>query len=66
LEKTNNFKYEYVPDVSHIMGQAGYRMGLMEILAEPVYRKGGGPASENKEPPFIPESFLYTEKDING
>ena len=39
MEKRNSGKYEYVPDVSRIMRQAGYSMDLMEILAEPVSAK---------------------------
>ena len=62
----NSEKYEYVPDVSHIMRQAGFSMDLIEILAEPVSAKAGRKASGSVEPAFVPEVFFYFKNDING
>lgn len=66
MEKRNSEKYEYVPDVSHIMQQAGFPMDLLEILAEPVSVKAGRKASGSVEPAFVPEVFFYFKNDING
>ncbi len=73
MEKQSDLKYEYVPDVSHIMGQAGYRMDLMAILSDPLFadsgRNGGSGKTEAKpaaETFFIPELFFYFKNDING
>ena len=66
MEKRNSGKYEYVPDVSHIMRQAGYSMDLMESLAEPVSAKAGRRASGRAEAAFVPEIFFYFKNDING
>lgn len=66
LEKRNSGKYEYVPDVSRIMRQAGFSMDLMEILAEPVSAKTGRRASGSAEAAFVPEIFFYCKNDING
>ena len=66
MEKQNNLKYEYIPDVSHIMGQAGYRMNLMEILAEPMLVKSEKNFFHKVESNFVPENFFYLNGDING
>ncbi len=66
MEKQNNLKYEYIPDVSHIMGQAGYRMNLMEILAEPMLVKSEKNSFHKAELNFVPENFFYLKGDING
>ena len=58
----DNLKYEYLPDVRHIMKQAGYSIGLMEILNESVPVK----KEENSEMSFIPEILYYDPGDING
>ena len=66
MEKQNILKYEYIPDVSHIMGQAGYRMNLMEILAEPMLVKSEKNFFHKVESNFVPENFFYLKGDING
>ena len=66
MEKQNNLKYEYIPDVSHIMGQAGYRMNLMEILAEHMLVKYEKNFFHQVESNFVPENFFYLKGDING
>lgn len=66
MEKRNSEKYEYVPDVSRIMQQAGFPMDLLEILAEPVSVKAGQGTSGSVEPVFVPEVFFFFKNDING
>lgn len=66
MERQKPLKYEYVPDISHIMKQAGYRMGLLDILEEasvPMPKRRIPPAPE---PYFRPEIFRYSKRDING
>lgn len=63
MEKRNSEKYEYVPDVSHIMRQAGFSMDLIEILAEPFLQKPGGrlPAAWNL---LLSQRFSFISKMI--
>lgn len=63
MEKRNSGKYEYVPDVSRIMRQAGYSMDLMEILAEPFLQKPGGglPAARRL---LLSQRFSFISKMI--
>lgn len=60
MERKND-KYEYIPDVSHIMKQAGYSMNLMEILADRSFEKKRRTVSVT-----TPEIFYYQKGDING
>ena len=60
MERKND-KYEYIPDVSHIMKQAGYTMNLMEILADHSFEKKRRAVLST-----APEIFYYQKGDING
>ena len=74
MEKQNYAKYEYVPDVSHIMRHAGYDLDLMGILRdaeEAKIKKFNSSTNCNNRknqmaPPFTLEVFYYYKSDING
>jgi len=54
-EKSPN--YDYIPDISHIMGQIGAKMTLIDILDDVSY-------AQPRE--FSLKSFFYRLTDING
>lgn len=72
MEKQNFAKYEYIPDVSHIMRRAGYDLDLIGILrdAEAVTKINTSKNCKNRQnqtaPPFTLEIFYYHKNDING
>lgn len=74
MEKQNYIKYEYIPDVSHIMRRAGYDLDLIGILrdAEAVKAKKNNSSTNCKirqsqtAAPFTLEVFYYHKNDING
>ena len=72
MEKQNFAKYEYLPDVSHIMRRAGYDLDLIGILrdAEAVTKINSSTNCKSRQnqmpPPFTLEIFYYHKNDING